>query len=352
MANVPKEKSNQTMKQRLFDIILNWSRNHKLKLPNVLYTILCQYYGKGDILIIFMDRLQIYNLISPNTININPPIQINQNTNNNNIYSANNNKFTFRCSVLNRCYDTNDILFIGGFNEKKGIAINECQLYSINDNKFYALSSCNDARSDSRSVMYNKYECIALGGHQIEAMNTVELYSFKKNKWEYLPNLPRKNVYFAAASAQHLGKIFIAGGQDSYGVHNNTYVLQKEEENIDNNNEWKWIELKNMKRYNYWCSGLYWDKYNEFLVIGGMRRDKNIDRYDVYKNEWYTLPKTQYDHHMGVCSIWNNYIVWIGDDRKMCNIELFDRRLNKWISRQIPNHLQPPYKKARIWKWI
>lgn len=176
----------------------------------------------------------------------------------------------------------------------------------------------------------------------------------KENAWKYLPQMPNKNVYFSAASSLRLAKIFICGGQDSYGVHNMTSVLQQQSEDVDaaTDSVWKWIPLKNMKCGNYYCTGLYWDRYDKFLSVGGMTRYKHIAEYDVYKNEWYDLPKSRYSHYMGVCSIWNDRIYWIGDDRKMCNVEMFDKKSNQWISREIGKDLQPPYKKARIWQWI
>lgn len=169
--------SSVTAKQRVFDIIRNWSRYlvERSSLPKVLFILVSDYYGKGDIMIIFMDRLEIYNLISPNSINLNPPIAIN-----NNSILPNANKFTFRCSVVNREHSTNDICFIGGFDEVHGTATNECQIYSINDNKLYAISPCNTRRSDAQSVMLNKNELITLGGHQVQAIDSCELYSFKE----------------------------------------------------------------------------------------------------------------------------------------------------------------------------
>ncbi len=130
------------------------------------------------------------------------------------------------------------------------------------------------------------------------------------------------------------------------------HVLQNAAEDIDTDDDWKWTTLKKMLRYNYWCDGLYVDEHDEFLVLGGLRRNRNVDRYDVAKDEWTRLPPSNYDHYNGVCALWNDHVVWIGDDRKMCNMELFDRRANIWISTKIAPELQPPCKRARIWKWI
>ena len=211
------------MEEIFRDIVRNMTRDSDRKLPSSLYMIIREYYGTGDVLIIFMDRIQIYNLVAPSSINLHPPLQINQlvdTGSTSNSESQIMNHFTFRCSVVHRGYNTNDILFIGGFDEEKGVAVNDCQLYSIHDHQLQTLFHCHDPRSDARSVMLNEFECITMGGHQVEAIDSAEMYSFKTHQWQQLPDLPSKNVYFAAAAAQKQQKVFIAGGQSSYGVHN------------------------------------------------------------------------------------------------------------------------------------
>jgi len=345
---------------RLSDIVCNMSRESDQKLPSSLNTIICRYYGAGDVLIVFMDRIQIYNLVTPSSIALQPPLGINQHSEST-PSSETQNPFTFRCSAVDRGYHSDDVLFIGGFDEEKGVAVSDCRSYSIRSNTLRPLSHCIDPRSDARSVMLSQSECVTMGGHQIEAIDSVELYSVDKDQWQKLPSLPSKNVYFAAASAPKLEKVFVAGGQDSYGVHNTCNVLRKVAEDIDaepavngdgEQMHWQWTALRNMMRYNYWCDGLYVDRYDEFMVVGGLRRNRNVDRYVVVKDEWGRLPPSNYDHYNGVCAVWNGDIVWIGDDRKMSNFELFDRRANQWISRRIEPQWQPPYHRARIWMWI
>ncbi|ETO25001.1 hypothetical protein RFI_12144 [Reticulomyxa filosa] len=97
--------------------------------------------------------------------------------------------------------------------------------------------------------------------------------------------------------------------------------------------------------------GFVWnDEY--FMVLGGKCFVRGMEGLNFRRLEWKTFPSSTYDHSNGVIGIWNNHIVWAGDDRELNNVECFDFRDQQWHLIQVcPQKCVSSRDKIRMWGW-
>ncbi|ETO26418.1 hypothetical protein RFI_10717, partial [Reticulomyxa filosa] len=100
----------------------------------------------------------------------------------------------------------------------------------------------------------------------------------------------------------------------------------------------------------FFLKGIVWnDEY--FLVLGGHRSYRRMDGLNLHKLTWKKFPYSNYDHCFGIIGIWNNYVIWAGDDKKLDNIECFDFRDQQWHQINSPKSI-PTKNKLRTWAWL
>ena len=210
----------------------------------------------------------------------------------------------------------------------------QCISYIINGKNMYYLQLPSISNKDmlgTSTIYSSKYGLICVGGRSDKNLNILNVHDNNDCNW-ILNSMEQKRRRHLSVSMINDDKLICCGG-----FSDETFSKWHTDTNLYDFEKKQWTKSCDMKcdRYKH---GIYFDKFtNNRVFIGGgtvlaAAKGKDCAYYDIIKNEWFDVCKTNKNHSLRSIMWMNDINIIYITSTSAQQIEQIDLRINECIS--------------------